>query len=457
MSMLNIEHLRMSAAALYKQRNTFLCEKFVESEVLTNIELQLKSELYLIASNNKSSAKKSEFPKIEILRKSESEVFLDLAIHILNSDKTKLSNIYHEIIKLWLRATDNENAFYNVLVLFSTSTLGNCLKKHYKRSEDAKVKIFNLWKNIRYSVSSSYLKVDIYSNNGESLQEAIMLYASEDRRQTVEYFRYFYQPLVEGDDTHYSAKVIAPAIWAGMIRGDELAYSALKISIDREQYLDAKFHFLRLAALSGRPEYNTAIRNSLRTNQSDAYYLLFLYGRSEVFNDVINGLRHPDFNQIATLSWRGLSEQVLSKLPRLRLVGDLDQEEMQVEIEVSKYDTRKFRDLDLLLADIEAVDKLVPDVAEAEKWAKRVTSGINANQRFHFGKIDGFSELIAHNRKWAAVTGVDLMALLSVHLNRPLPSMVGVWAAHKLEFLNTLVSTGNAKTEDNIAASGKNK
>ncbi len=408
------EHQEL-ALALYRQRAGLLAKTWVDSRVLESVESRLRAHLFVLSHY---------IDKEEDIPDSEHEVFIFLARRILAFSEETQTQAWNIAIDCLLEPGAKAQGARTVLVLFSMQDKqAKLLEVAYQERQELRAAIIDVWQKTGTVVSSEIIRQSDLSMLSKELQTAIVSYAAHRAEYKTSYFQNFYMPIINGQGEVYS-HLLEAAIFAGLVRGDKNANTALLRGIEQYSDTEVQLRLLRLAALTGSPELLGVLEAYTKTSSEQGYYLLALHGNKAAVPVILEGLKQANQIEDAEKGWLLLTNVNLPQIARMYLASDSNDDD---------YDDEIF-ELDDEFAEDDESDT-VPDVAVAMQWWKENREHWPEQERRLKGQAVPESGLASLATLTSGQVGRDLLDALSLELETPLRDSSAIWVEQRKQVL----------------------
>jgi hypothetical protein len=308
---------------------------------------------------------------------------------------------------------------FDALMLYPPDNLDWMLTQ-YREQPKLRVHLFRLWRAQSVALPTGLINQADVQSQDVALQQSALHFAANSPHYGKEMFSAYYR---DQRTAHTGERItetaLAPAIWGGLVRGDDEAYIALRSVVEHASDLAVRHDLLRLLALAGREEDLPILLSYAERDPQRGYPLLALYGRPGVVPAILQGLESANSLQAAYAAWLMLTNLPLSLRPRLMLVDEHE--------ETDPYEA------------VEAEMEMIPDATLARKWWETQQPHWPPDHR-RFSGVDLTRENLSQaiTRRIGAAAD-DLTALLALDLRRPLGLGSG-WECQRQEKLRQLLA-----------------
>jgi hypothetical protein len=253
------------------------------------------------------------------------------------------------------------------------------------------------------------------------VQLSALNYAANCDSYGKEIFSAYLRSLNLSSSNRIDHRLLVPAIWGGLIRGDREANTALRTAIELVEDREVAYGLLRMLALIGSEADVPVILTFAERYPGQGYPLLALLGLPAVVEPIVLGMERANTLQAAYTAWLMLTQVRLPQRPRLMLVDENSAAESEP-------------------ADLYE-DEMIPDVALAVKWWDSHKQRWLQGGRWFAGAPMTLESLAVTER--IGVAAEDALALLALHLQRPLGLGRG-WELYRQAKLSQLLSTSSS-------------
>jgi len=416
------EHYEL-ALALYRQRKGLLKETCADSRILESVEQRMRAHLFVLSHYIDGDEDEPD---------TEHEVFVFLARRILAfSESTKIEG-WNVAIDCLNEDDAKAQGAKTALILFPVyGDYVSLLEAAYQDREELRATIIDIWQKTDVNISTEIVRQSGLSNLLPELQTAIVKYAARRAEYKVDYFQNFYMPIVNGKGEVHS-HLLEASIFAGLIRGDSNARTALLRGIEQFPDSPVQLSLLRLAALTGNNELLNVLAAYKETSPEFAYYLLALHGNRRAVPIIMEGLKQASQLDEAEVAWQLLTNVSLPQIARMYLAADSD-DDLDDD-----YDDEIF-ELDEEFGEDDESDT-VPDVAIAMQWWSDNKENWPEQER----RLKGQSVAKGSMARLAILTtgklGVDLLDALSLELSIPMQDCSQSWFLQRKTILESYSS-----------------
>jgi hypothetical protein len=401
-----------SAIDLYELRQSWLAETEIHASAYESVEERLCASLYQVSRSLPET--QADTQTAETLPKKEGECFVFLASH-LNSPKPNKSKAGYALAYEWLSldpakavAAEAALSLYPEIV---TSTDASTLLKLYEEQEALHPILMRLFRKQMQTLPLALLHAAASDETSSAeLKIEALHYAAAHPDLGLDLFRSHYVPLLSGR-SQFDASLIAVALWGGLVRGDAEAHTALAAALSHTRAPQDLAPLLRLAALSGSPDFLPILLQAADTDPDSGYPLLVLYGQKSVIPALLNALEAAHTIEQAAAAFEQLTDHTLPRIPRLTIVGE----------EADDND--------------EEASEQIPDVKAAHTWWQHNQARWKTDERWLAGQATTPAHLTALTKKHAGQFGCDLMALLALSQQAPLNIPREIWRARQQQLL----------------------
>ncbi|VAW70709.1 hypothetical protein MNBD_GAMMA12-2382 [hydrothermal vent metagenome] len=422
------------AWAMARQRQTILKKPWADAIALASVEHRLRK--YLFVLSHYVDEKEAEPSK-------EYEVFVYLARRILAyNEETKIQG-WNKAIDYLAEPGDKENGASSALILLPPyGDHKQLLATAYNDVEALQPAIIKLWQKTNTKISIELIqRSDLLSTSNE-FQIAALEYAARSEDFTLDFFEGFYMALISGQGEVHE-HLLAPAIDAGLLRGDNNAKTAILRGIEQITDPEITLKLLRLAALSGDNQFLPVLESFTHTAPEHAYHLLALHGNKGAIPIMIEGLKNASQLEYAEQGWDLLTDVKLPQVPRMYLAAnsedDFDEESnFSAENNTDDDDFELGGDFD----EEENKEDTVSDVRVAEQWWADNSDSWQHENRYLKGQLAHSQGLAKIIQTTAGLITADLLEALVLEQaqeqKQPLASTADhsdSWCEHRNEFL----------------------
>ncbi|VAW76166.1 hypothetical protein MNBD_GAMMA12-1836 [hydrothermal vent metagenome] len=408
------EHQEL-ALALYRQRKGLLEKNWVDSRILESVESRLRAHLFVLSHY---VDKEEEMPDAE------HEVFIFLARRILAFSEETQALAWNIAIDCLLEPGAKAEGASTALVLFSMHEKhSKLLEEAYQEKQELRAAILDIWQKTDALVSSEIIRQSDLLSLPKEHQSAIVNYAAHRKEYNTDYFQNYYMSIINGQgEVHLH--LLEAAIFAGLVRGDNNARTALLRGIEQYPDTEVQLRLLRLAALTGSPELLGVLEAYTRSSPEEGYYLLALHGNKAAVPVILEGLKQASQIEDAEKGWLLLTNFSLPQIARMYLASDSNDDD---------YDDEIF-ELDDEFAEDDESDT-VADVAVAMQWWKENREHWPEEERRLKGQAVPESGLASLATLTSGQVGRDLLDALSLELKAPLRDSSAIWFEQRKQFL----------------------
>jgi hypothetical protein len=296
----------------------------------------------------------------------------------------------------------------------------------YRKQPETGASLFTLWHRQREDLPNELINQAELQGQDEERQYRALAYAADNPAQGLERFRAYYTGLLHETPTGIPPeRLLLPALWGGLQRGDPEVPPVLRRALPQVVDPDVRHQLLRLLALNGDRADLPVLHEYYRQSPARGLHLLALTGRVESVPTLIDSLGRPDLSEESARAWTWLTGINLPQRPHLMLVDD------QGGSRAPTYQ------------DEEAL-KRVPDRATAEAWWQSSAPAWGDERRIAGAPLDtGRLIQLARERVGGGLT--DLLDLLALQLQRPLDINPWGWTALRRQRLQALETTDAAQ------------
>ena len=402
------------AKKLYKQRQWMLTSGSGDSHQLQKLEQRLRYAIAGIVISTQERQQKA---------KDAATAFISLASRIVSEvNNEELHEIYDEAITLLDDDGEVSKGAFDALTLYPPAQT-DWMIRHYKNQASLRARLFKLWSAQGALLPSGLFNQAELQSQELELQLSALNYAANCDSYGKEIFSAYYRSLNQSSSNRVDPRLLVPAIWGALIRGDRESSMALCIAIEQVDDREVAHELLRMLALTGSEEGLPVILTYAERYPDRGYPLLALLGIPTVVEPIIRGMEKAETLQAAYMAWLMLTQVRLPQRPRLMLVD----KNLQAEAEaVESYE-----------------DEMIPDVTLAVKWWESHMQQWRQSRRWFAGAPMTIESLSLAVTERIGVAVEDALALLELHLRRPLGLGRG-WESHRQTKLSKLLSTSSS-------------
>ena len=385
------------AIALYRQRESCLQENRVDVVRFLEIEERLREQLFALSRYRPFEDGEPE---------KAADTFIYLAKRFIQS-KTTIKEQAAELACDWLlEPGEKGQGACDALMLFPSPQTYHYMKKSYSDLEALRPILIYILMQQSASLPDEIIRQAELEYQDPLLQAQILYYAANDASTGIDFFIHHYQSLLDRNDTpDKEHAVLLAAIWGGMVRNDPDSFVALRRSIEIESDDMQRLDLLRLAALSGDPEYFNILEKITEYSPEVGYHFLALLGSQASVEKILTGLHHPRTSAHAEDAWWWVTGQELPKVARMTVIGEDSDESDQTEDGGS-----------------------VPDAQVAEAWWNK-NSG-KQYDRWLCGELFSSTGVCRMLTEYAGMISNDLLDLLALSHKKPV--QIGVYNWHDI-------------------------
>ncbi len=419
------EHFEL-ALALYRQRKGLLKEACADSRILESVEHRLRAHLFVLSHyiDNEEDEPATEH-----------EVFVFLARRILAFNNTTKVKAWNFAID-WLEESGAKaEGAKTALILFPLyGDYASLLETAYQERQELRATIVNIWQKTDTNIATEIVRQSDLLSLTSELQIAIVEYAARREEYKIDFFKNHYMSLVNGKgEVHLH--LLETSIFAGLIRGDGNAKTALLRGIEQFPDSPVQRRLLRLAALTGSSEL-LSVLDAYKETSSSAYYLLALHGNKRAVTMITEGLKQANQLEEAEFAWHLLTNVSLPKIARMYLAADSEDDFDD------DYDDEIF-ELDEEFAEDDEVDT-VPDVSFAIQWWSDNKETWSEEDRYLKGQSIAKGKMAKLIILTTGKLGVDLLDALSLELKMPIQDCSQSWFVIRKQVLETYSSDNDS-------------
>lgn len=397
-----------SAIDLYELRLSWLHDADTQANAIDSVEARIRMHLYHIANTPELMPAPDEEPT------DEAECFVRLATQICVMQPEENAAGY-ELAYEWLTQGDGKAAAAEAALSMYPASENTGLFQLFREHSELHPTLFRLYRKQRQVVPELLIKNAMTAVDATlTLKIEALKYAAAQPGLGLELFRSHYLPLLSGEPID-EVQLLILSLWGGLVRGDADATRALGIAINQASDAQALAFLLRLAALSGSPEFLPHLLQLAATEPDKGYYLLGLYGQKSVIPEMIKAMEDVHTLEHAAIAFSQLSGQILPRVPRLSVVGSDPQKSAQTSEEEA--------------------DR-IPDIQTARTWWQAHQATWQPNERWLMGKPATPLHLKTMCKKYAGSIGQDIMDLLALTQKAPLNIPSEMWHARQMQLLD---------------------
>ncbi len=393
---------RDTATALWRQRCEWLGRPAIGAEALRRLEHRLHLQLYVLA----------RMPAEEGAAEPEQAeaAFVHLAAG-LRAPVPERREAAAGLAAEWLAGDHpaRREAAFHALALHPGGETVAATRRLWDEQPDRRALLADIWRIQGADVPRGLLNQgELHTHDGE-LQAAVLRFSADWPEAGLSVFQTYYRPLLDNPFTSSTElPVLAEALRGGLLRGDDGAALALRRAIEQQASREAAAPLLRLAALSGEPDFHPVLQQHLQADPAGGCHLLALWGHREAVPDLIEALASPRANEAAAEAWHRLTGQRLPSRPRMQVVG----EDAPAETGES-------------IADAEA----------ARQWWQGAESHWPAGERRLHGQPLVPQALLAALETDAGRGAADALDLLGILAGRPVGVVPAAWMQQRADLL----------------------
>lgn len=392
-----------NAIDLYELRLSWLNDTEIHANAFESVEERLSIHLHHITNAPDIDPASAKEPSTE------AECFLFLACH-LNSQKPQKNSAGYALAYQWLALDPAKAAAAEAALSLYPEADTSQLLKRYDEQASLRPSLMRLFRK-QMQILPQALLHGATSDEASSTELKIeaLHYAAAHPDIGLELFRSHYVPLLSGN-SQFDANLIATALWGGLVRGDAEAHTALTAALSHTSNAQDLPPLLRLAALSGSPDFLPLLLQAAESDPDSGYPLLVLYGQKSVIPELLKALAIAHTIEHAAAAFEQLTDHSLPRIPRLTVVG----EETDPD---------------------EAAPEDIPDIKAAHTWWQQNQPNWKAGERWLSGQATPPAHLTHLTKKHAGQFGCDLMALLALSQKTPLNIPSEIWRAKQQQLL----------------------
>lgn len=305
---------RDAASALWRQRQQWCVRPGIGARALRQLERRLHFHLHVL----------SRLPPAEEEPAQAEIAFVFLAAGLRSPDAGRR----RETARLaadWLAgdAANHQLAARQALALHPGAETLAETRRLYEEARERRPELLNVWRIQQAEVPRGLLNQGELHAHDLRLQAAALRFCADWPAAGLSVFQPYYRVL--GEDPFASVAelpVLAEALRGGLVRGDGAAALALRRAIERQAGSDEVAPLLRLAALSGEPDFQPVLAQHRLAEPASGCRLLALWGQREAVPELLEALETPQANAAAADAWQWLTGQRLPRRPRMQVVGE---------------------------------------------------------------------------------------------------------------------------------------
>lgn len=400
------DHLEY-ASDLYDLRKRWQSCEDIRSPAVKSVEDRLVAHItHLAQSLNPGTAQQDPPPK------KEGECFAYLACR-MNAPHPDMRMTGYDLACQWLTQAPAKAAAAEAALSLYPPQDNAALLKLYEAHADLRPALFRIFRQQMAALPQAMINAPAMGADASpALKIEALRYAAVQPGIGLDIFRTHYTPLLSGLAT-FDPAIIEAALWGGMVRGDEDATRALMPAITHTGTAQQRLPLLRLAALTGQPDFLPLLLQTAENDATTGYPLLSLYGHKSVIPELLKAMEAAHTLEAAALAFTRISDEILPLVPRLSVVGDEEEDDEGPQI---------------------------PDVQTARDWWAKQEPKWKEGERWIGGKPATPGHLHTLAKKHAGSDGIDLMALLALSQQTPLNIAPESWRMRQFGLMANLAS-----------------
>ncbi len=394
-----------SAKALYRQRLGWLQSERIDMQAMLDLEYRIRVHLHVLAG----AIDDQEDEPVQ-----GPDTFLYLAARFSSREESHQQQAAELACQWLLDDGPRAHGARDALLLFPSPNTYGVMQRTYAEVPALRPILIYILTQHGARLPKGLTNQAELSEQDPYLQAQVLYYAANDKKNSVDVFSSYYQPLIKHDSSiEVDHGSLVAALWGGLLRNDTDAYTALQRAIAQENDDFLRLDFLRLAALSGEKSYFPIIKQVTEHAPEVGYHFLALHGQKESVLEILAGLTHPRTSAFAEQAWWWVSGQILPKKPRMSVVGQAQDEE-QVDQNVG----------------------FVPDAQSGHNWWHKQKT--DAAQRWFQGKPLSMASVQKVACEYTGLISNDLFDLLALTAQQPLKLGNYTWHDARLRRLEKL-------------------
>lgn len=382
---------REAALSLYQQRTQWLVSAQLDGESLASLERRLRVHLHVLGRLQPQDQEPQK----------EAEAFVYLAALASSPDIEQRHLAQTRAREFFVAPGPLHEAAFVFFSLFPPSD-EETLTVLYDRHETLRPVIFSLWHIHNVRVPQALLNMAATQENAV-VRAAALRYAAEREDIGLDLFRTAYAPTLQGGPSPDGA-ILDAALWGGLLRADPDISRAIGAAITHATDGRAQSNSLRLAALSGNPEFLPILREAAIKNPKQYLYLLALTGRRDIVPDLFAALGEAHTLEPAAEAWAVASGRRLPRIPRLNVVGEEGGTQPSAPIDNDS-------------------SPLIPDARVAHGWWQQHQKHWKPQERWIAGKPFNAAHLAREAEARAGHHGADVLALFALEMKKPVSGL----------------------------------
>ena len=403
-----------SAAALYRQRMGWLQVNRITMQSMLDLEYRLRVHLHVL-----SRCIDENDPEPE----EASDTFLYLASRFSQGDVEIIKQSAERACEWLLEDGPKAHGARDALLLFPSPTVYATMQKIYVEVESLRPVLIYILSQHGARLPKGLTNQAELQNQDLFLQAQAIYYAANDINSDLAMFKKYYAALVSNHEIgEVDHGALVAAIWGGLVRGDQDANIALQRAIEHESDAIQRLDFLRFAALTGNSDYYPVLQQIVDKAPEAGFHFLALHGETRSVETILEGLQHPRTANYAEQAWWWVSGQTLPKKPRLSVVGEDNDDEIEEEV------------------------GYVPDALAADQWWSRQTR--EQSVRWLQGKSFSTSTVQDMLQQQAGLISNDLFDLHALIIHTPVQLGNYTWHDVRLRKISQLNKTASAPLVD---------